>query len=708
MQKQINTFKTSPEANLAWECLTTTGVNLFLTGKAGTGKTTFLKRLRELCPKRMVVVAPTGVAAINAGGVTIHSMFQMPFGPFIPGSKLKHDFTMRKEKINIIRTLDLLVIDEISMVRADLLDAIDAYLRFIRRNNTPFGGVQLLMIGDLQQLAPVVTDQERDIIFANYTSPYFFASKALAQTRYITIELQQVYRQTDTYFLSLLNSVRNGNLSQSIVDELNKRYIPEHEIKDDNGYIRLTTHNAQADSINTRKLKDIRGHERVYQCSVEGNFPEMSYPADQKLILKEGAQVMFLKNDPSGQHRYYNGRIGRVDSMEPDKVIVALDDGQRIEVFQEKWQNAKYVINPDTHEIDEQVEGSFTQIPLRLAWAITIHKSQGLTFDRAIIDAQSSFAHGQVYVALSRCRTLEGLILSSPISASSVMTDPNVSLFISQQLSSGIDSQGISSLKAEYARSLAMELMSFGELQRLSFMLERLFDEALYRQYPQALSEIKFYANCATTEVFQIAQRFSSVMPNDIMADAAFLERIANGAKYMCQKISSTYDCILTRSDVTLDNKEIKSRLDRYRADLEAEVNVKKKTLQAIVEQGFDTTIYLKAKTEAILETFKFDADRKPAKVKQSASAASPSDVKYPALYEKLRQWRKKKADEESKPAFMVLSNATLINIASLLPKDYEALSKIKGVGEKILFAYSDDILKITTKFAKQLAKQKE
>lgn len=610
MQKTINTFKTSPEAELAWECLTTTGVNVFLTGKAGTGKTTFLKRLREHCPKRMVVVAPTGVAAINAGGVTIHSMFQMPFGPFIPGSKLKQDYTMRKEKIKIIRTLDLLVIDEISMVRADLLDAVDAYLKSIRRSTQPFGGVQLLMIGDLQQLAPVVTEQEREIIYNNYSSPYFFASKALSQTRYVTIELQQVYRQTDARFLDLLNNVRTGNMTQDVISELNKRYIPESNIRDDNGYIRLTTHNNQADNINLRKLSEIKGHEHVYKCSVVGTFPEMSYPADERLTLKEGAQVMFLKNDPSGQHRYYNGRIGTVDSMEEDKVMVSLDDGQIIEIVPEKWSNAKYVLNESTKEIEEKVEGTFTQIPLRLAWAITIHKSQGLTFDRAIIDAQSSFAHGQVYVALSRCRTLEGLILSSPLNQRSVMTDSNVSVFVSQQLAQKVDSQALRSLKVEYERDMIRELMDFGEMQRQTFMIVRLFEEELYSSYTQTMAELKFYQSAATTEIFQIGQAFVSQIPfvqngDSVEIDPVYLERITNGAKYMQQKISSMYDQILIKSNVPLGNKEIADRLKRYRNNFEEELKIKKSVLQAIAEQGFSVPAYLKSKAYAVIDSDK-------------------------------------------------------------------------------------------------------
>lgn len=695
---------TNPEVELAWECLTTTGVNVFLTGRAGTGKTTFLKRLREHSPKRMVVVAPTGVASINAGGVTIHSMFQLPFGPFVPGSKIKRDFKMRKEKERIIRTLDLLVIDEISMVRADLLDAVDTYLKHIRRNQQPFGGVQLLMIGDLQQLSPVVTEQERELITANYSSPYFFASKALAQTQYITIELQKVYRQSDTYFLELLNSVRVGNMTQQTILELNKRYLPESAIKDDTGYIRLTTHNSSADSINEKKLAQLKGFAQSYSCKVTGSFPELSYPADKILVLKENAQVMFLKNDPTGQHRYYNGKIGRVQSLSEDSVKVELEDGLIVDVAPETWQNTKYVIDKETREISEQVEGEFSQIPLRLAWAITIHKSQGLTFDKAIIDAHSSFAHGQVYVALSRCRTLEGLILSSPLNARSVMTDANVSQFVNNQLSHKIDSSGIEALQDAYARDLITELMSFSELQRLSFMIERLFDEFLYLQYPQALAEVKIYAQLATDEVSQVGKRFSSAIPQNVLGDDAFLQRIANGAKYMLQKCSSTYQCLLNGSDVTLDNKDLKERLVRYRDELETELSIKKMIFQSIMDDGFSVLTYQKAKTNAILKIMKEDPVREERKPKLSASS---SDVKYPVLYERLRKWRKDMSDESGKSAFQIVNNKTLVNITSTLPVDYDSLSQIKGVGERTLFLYSEAIIDIVKDYVRELEELK-
>lgn len=704
MQTTNKSVGANPEVDLAWECLTTTGVNVFLTGRAGTGKTTFLNRLREYSPKRMVVVAPTGVAAINAGGVTIHSMFQLPFGPFVPGSKIKRDFKMRKEKERIIRTLDLLVIDEISMVRADLLDAVDTYLKHIRRNQQPFGGVQLLMIGDLQQLSPVVTEQDREIVAANYSSPYFFASKALAQTQYVTIELQRVYRQSDAHFLALLNSVRVGNLNEQIIGELNKRYLPEDRIMDDTGYIRLTTHNNSADSINEKKLAQLKGFAVSYSCKVSGSFPEISYPADKTLVLKENAQVMFLKNDPTGQHRYYNGKIGRVQSLSEDVVSVQLENGDIIDVAPETWQNTKYIIDKETNEISEQVEGEFSQIPLRLAWAITIHKSQGLTFDKAIIDAHSSFAHGQVYVALSRCRTLEGLILSSPLNSRSVMTDANVSQFVKDQLSHKIDSSRIEALQDAYARDLITELMSFSELQRLSFIIERLFDEALYSQYPQALAEVKIYAQLATNEVYQVGKRFCSAIPENVLNDEAFIQRVVNGAKYMLQKCSSTYDCLLNSSDVTLDNKELKERLGRYRDEFETELSIKKMIFQSILNDGFSVLTYQRAKTNAILNVMKEVKGREERKPKMSVSS---SDIKYPVLYERLRQWRKDVSDKTGKSLTQIVNNKTLVNISSALPTDYDSLSQIKGVGERTLFLYSEAIIVIVKDYVRELEEQK-
>ena len=375
----------NPELDLAWQFVERTGVNVFLTGKAGTGKTTFLRQLKERSPKRMVVVAPTGVAAINAGGVTIHSFFQFPLAPYIPGSSFNtkdEKFRFSKEKKNIIRTLDLLVIDEISMVRADLLDQIDAVLRLHKDKHRPFGGVQLLMIGDLSQLAPVVKENEWGMLREYYNTPYFFASHALRQTQHVTIELKHVYRQTDRCFIDILNEVRENRLTPESLERLNSRYIvAQSDSQLDEGIIRLTTHNATANQYNEERMDALKGVRFSFKAQIVGNFPESSYPAEEKLVLKKGCQVMFLKNDSQGS-RYYNGKLGIVSAVDAEKICIrGIDDGMEIEVEPDVWTNARYVIDKETKEIREEIEGEFRQYPLRLAWAITIHKSQGLTFD---------------------------------------------------------------------------------------------------------------------------------------------------------------------------------------------------------------------------------------------------------------------------------------------------------------------------------------
>ena len=388
------------QLELAWQFVERTGVNVFLTGKAGTGKTTFLRQLKERSPKRMIVVAPTGVAAINAGGVTIHSFFQFPLAPYVPGSSFNtkdERFRFSKEKKRIIRTLDLLVIDEISMVRADLLDQIDAVLRLHKDKNRPFGGVQLLMIGDLSQLAPVARESDWTLLREYYTTPYFFGSKALQQTRHVTIELQHVYRQTDTTFVDILNEVRENRLTANGLAMLNSRYCKEEKVLNSEGVIRLTTHNLTANNYNEQRMDSLKGKRYTYEAEITGTFPESSYPAEKTLELKKGCQVMYLKNDTQGA-RYYNGKLGIITSLDDDHIKVrGLDDDTEVEVTPDIWTNARYVIDKESKEIREEIDGEFRQYPLRLAWAITVHKSQGLTFDRAVIDVNAAFAAGQVY-----------------------------------------------------------------------------------------------------------------------------------------------------------------------------------------------------------------------------------------------------------------------------------------------------------------------
>ncbi len=475
------------ELELAWEIISNTDTHLFLTGKAGTGKTTFLRNLRTSLPKRMVVVAPTGIAAINAQGTTIHSFFQLSFGPQIPGTQQKSKrFQFRKQKIQLIRSLDLIVIDEISMVRADTLDAIDHVLRRYRNSSRPFGGVQMLMIGDMQQLAPVAKEDEWRLLSPYYSSPYFFSSKVLQNTNFVTIELKYVYRQNDPVFIDLLNSVRNNYVTADTLKHLNTRYIPNFSPKEEEGYIRLTTHNYQADIINEEKLKALKSAEITYNASVEGDFPELAYPTETTLRLKVGAQVMFVKNDSSPEKRYYNGMIGKVTDLKADKIIVcSTDDGHTIEVDQEKWNNIKYTLNEDTQEIEENVAGTFQQFPLKTAWAITIHKSQGLTFEHAIIDAQHSFAHGQTYVALSRCKTLEGLVLSHPIPPTAIISDNLVQEFCKDPRHQQPDAQHLTELEKSYYLRITEDLFSFDKIHFPIKDLLRILREFFYHSYPK-------------------------------------------------------------------------------------------------------------------------------------------------------------------------------------------------------------------------------
>jgi len=479
--------KRNPELRTAWDFVEHTGHSIFLTGKAGTGKTTFLKTVVERSSKRSIVVAPTGVAAINAGGVTIHSFFQLPFSPYIPNTRIKSDYKFSNEKRRIIASLDLLIIDEISMVRADLLDAVDSVLRRFRDWRLPFGGLQLLMIGDLGQLTPVTTPEEDELLKQYYETPYFFSSQALSKINYVTIQLETVYRQQDALFLGILNNIREDKATDRDLAILNQRYIPRFVPDKDGGYIRLTTHNHFANHYNESELGKLPSEAFTYNAFVEGDFPDYSFPTSEVLTLKEGAQVMFIKNDTSEDHLYYNGRIGQVVFANAHKVIVrCTNPEQNIEVTPQEWENTKYTLDDDSHEIKPTVLGKFRQLPLRLAWAITIHKSQGLTFDHAIIDASLSFAPGQVYVALSRCRTLEGMVLASPLTQRSIICDDRVNTYISHQEEEACKSIGqLTTLKESYFQKLLIELFQFRKLQSLEERMLRLLQEYFYNRYTQ-------------------------------------------------------------------------------------------------------------------------------------------------------------------------------------------------------------------------------
>ena len=596
------------ELRTAWDFVENTGRSIFLTGKAGTGKTTFLKTVVERSRKRCIVVAPTGVAAINAGGVTIHSFFQLPTAPFVPDTKIKNRYDFSASKRRIIATLDLLIIDEISMVRSDLLDAIDSVLRKFRDHYKPFGGVQLLMIGDLQQLTPVVTQEDETILKPYYDTPYFFGSKALAQTDYVTIQLEKVYRQQDNLFIDILNKIRNGQADEEDLARLNSRCAPNFQPRPEEGYIRLTTHNRMADQHNDLELRRLTTPLFTFEADIKGTFPELSFPTNKRLVLKAGTQVMFVKNDPSPDHRYYNGRIGRVTRID-SRHIEVLCSGDTTPIMVERlvWENTQYTLNAETHEIESEVKGTFEQYPLRLAWAITIHKSQGLTFDRAIIDAGYSFAPGQVYVALSRCRTLEGMVLSSPILKRAIINDYRVDDYIAAQEQNAQKSiEMLPQLKEEYYRHLLLELFDFSPLLHLQESMVRVFIEYFSRSYAtlellqkQALDDFK-------TNVSGVAAKWRVSIgqaPAETLHEEAFLQRVRKSATYFAERLQVIFEKPLRlTADVKSNNKQAVKRLSNLLPELRQTWQSHLTLLRKTANDGFSITQYLKQKQLSLLD----------------------------------------------------------------------------------------------------------
>ncbi|MEA3316592.1 MAG: helix-turn-helix domain-containing protein [Bacteroidota bacterium] len=454
---------------------------VFLTGKAGTGKTTLLKQIVETTHKKTLIAAPTGIAAINAGGITLHSLFHLPFGSFIPENTIPgqgnysfqittpktliRNLKMNSKKKALIREMELLIIDEVSMLRADLLDAIDTILRYVRRSSKAFGGLQILFIGDLWQLPPVVKNAEWNIIKNYYSNVFFFNANVFKQRDLIYLELEKIFRQTDSKFIDLLNNFRLNKISQTDIDILNKQYVKNFKLFDNEGYIYLTTHNYKANEINKKALAKLPGVSYHFDAEVIGDYSEYSYPVDLSLELKLGAQVMFIKNDYSGKQAYFNGKIGKIDDISDDNIRVSFTDGTpSAEVEKYTWENKKFALNSTTKEIEENIVGKFEHYPLKLAWAITIHKSQGLTFEKAVIDISQSFAGGQIYVALSRLTSLKGLVLAEPVSISGPKIDKDLAIFAESKISSDDAEKKYKSASKEYVNSKIVDAFNFNAL----------------------------------------------------------------------------------------------------------------------------------------------------------------------------------------------------------------------------------------------------
>lgn len=598
------------ELELAWQLVQNTGCNVFLTGKAGTGKTTFLRNFCAKTNKRTVVLAPTGIAAINAQGSTLHSFFQLPFGPYIPGTTQRSNekgYKFSEKKRRLIRSLDLVIIDEISMVRADLLDSVDAALRRFRDRTKPFGGVQLLLIGDLQQLAPVVKPEEWTLLQPYYDTQYFFSSLALKEAGYVTVELKKVYRQSEEEFIALLNKVRNNEADAAVLQRLNSRYIPGFVPDATEGYIRLTTHNRQADAINEREMDALPSEPHTYKAEIRKEFPELAYPTAEELTMKVGAQVMFVKNDSNLPKRYFNGMIGTVVSMTKSCInVLPQGKDEYICVTPELWENTRYNLNEKTKEIEEEQLGTFAQMPLKPAWAITVHKSQGLTFERAIIDVQYSFSHGQTYVALSRCKSLEGIVLSAPIPAHAIINDANVVAFtksIPQQIPTA---EKVKELERQYYLTLMAELFTFHGVRSAFDSYLRYIDEWLYRQLPETVDAWKMQRIDFEEHVDKVSRNFALQYQRMIAAtetydtDPTLQERCKKGATWFLAQMKTLLQQTSHLTIVT-KNKNVAEREDALKKEFIEQLKQKILLLTFVEANGFDEESYLHQRALATL-----------------------------------------------------------------------------------------------------------
>ncbi len=685
--------------HLAREFAVSTNRSIFLTGKAGSGKTTFLYNLQKATKKQMAIVAPTGVAAINAGGTTIHSFFQLPFTPFIPtadGKKnLIEKIKMQRNRRKVIQELELLVIDEISMVRADVLDAVDTILRQVRYNyKEPFGGVQMIFIGDMFQLSPVAIEEEWRMLSAYYKSPYFFHSHVIGEQKPVYIELDKIFRQTNADFISVLNEVRNNRLSESGLALLQSRYNPLFTPPKDDTYITLTTHNYKADRINADELARLKGKTISFAAEIKGEFPEKSYPTEKDLILKTGAKVMFIKNDTETPRRFFNGKIGVIDTIS-DKVITITcpGDGTTVDLERMVWENIRYTTNESTKQIEESVIGSFTQFPLRLAWAITIHKSQGLTFEKAVIDAGDAFAPGQVYVALSRCRSLEGMILWSKINPSSIENDR---LIVEHEQ----NKQPVDMLEAELAASRSEFRL---------FALRQLFDlktgTGLISRLLRTVEEVSSSFNDETLhylrdllkqsqDMQEVAGKFTVQLQRILMAERVdedyLAERLNAAADFFKTKIAILMDS-LRQSPASTDSRD---NAREYNDELRVIFGfvAQKAHLLKTLKHPFTVEDYFIIKNTFLLPDFSVNAYAKNATEKLAASH-------HPKLFHELLTLRNQICEPNNLPIYLVANSKTLTEMTNYLPLTGKDLLKINGFGPAKAEKYGEQFLKIIQKY---------
>ena len=735
-----------------------TNRNIFLTGKAGTGKTTLLHKIINTCYKNTVVVAPTGIAALNAGGVTIHSMFQLPFASFLPTLSnppivneflrfenrfsLRKHFQMHKNKQQVIRNMELLIVDEVSMLRADVLDAMDYMLQFIRKDKRPFGGVQVLFIGDLLQLPPVVKQEEWEVLKHYYKGMYFFQSEVITQNPLLYVELETIYRQTDKLFISILNHLRENQLTSEDIKQLEKYVQPDFPKKHLKDYITLTTHNAKADAMNQREMSKLTSPLFSYEADIVDDFPEYLYPIEKVIQLKEGARVMFIKNDISGEHLFFNGKMGTVVSLSEGEITVKLDGGRVINVERYEWENVRYKLNETTKDIEEERLGSFTQYPLRLAWAITIHKSQGLTFEKAILDLASVFASGQAYVAFSRLRSLDGLVLLSSVSANGINNNGEVIGYAENKASEKEVQTACYTGKTEFLQENILNTFQWNTLleewvlHRNSYSGE-IGNKNLYKDWAsQQLVRVQELVTVSEKFIKQLKTLFNNA--TDVQH---IFERVAKGITYFTPLLKQLwYEVLLVEGKIANQKKvkqfftELKELDNSLSETLKKLFRLEQMIQLAQSDQPFDKekihsakleTLYteLTGKINNILKNEKLfigeyplSKDDKPKKEKRSTyditlqlwkeGKTVPEIAKERTLSQATIYSHIAKCIEQDKIAITEVLSEETINELNTIFKENEELTTLKSLYEKTEERYSWDELRLFRAYLLKEAKK--
>lgn len=685
--------------DLARDFVLHTNKNIFITGKAGTGKTTFLHQLKEQTLKQMAVVAPTGVAAINAGGTTLHSFFQLPFHPFLPTTQgrkqLIETVRMRGYKRKLLQELELLVIDEISMVRADVLDAVDAMLRQVRyRYREPFGGVQVIFIGDMFQLSPVVSDDEWQMLSEFYESPYFFHSRVCHEKQPVYIELDTIFRQSEQKFVTLLNEVRNDCLSRESLALLQQRFQPGFEAPAGEHWITLTTHNSKADKINALEMVQIDGPLKTFTAKIEGDFPEKSYPMDLDLQLKIGSRVMMIRNDMEQPRRFYNGKIGIVEAFLDGIIqVYCAEDDQLIDITPVEWENIHYTTNSKTNQIETHINGKFIQYPLRLAWAITIHKSQGLTFDRAVIDAGRAFAPGQVYVALSRCRTMDGIVLLSAINPELISNDR---LIVEHQR----NKPETEVLEAELDNSVTeFRLYTIGQLFDFSSALghfsrfikqleapEKAFTEPVVPYLQELETQLKSIEDVGSRFLLQLKAIFGApAIDEDYLT-----ERLEAASGFFREQLRSMVDKI-KHSPANTDNKELAEEYNDGLKSLHNTVCLKLHLLKQL-RHPYQSDDYFRSKQSYVVPDSGIQAYSKQ-------NTGSNLRITNRQLYFRLVDLRNRLCEANDTPIYLIASSKSLQEMTEFLPQTKNELMLIHGFGKAKVDKYGALFLEVISDF---------